>query len=428
MWEFFLTRLAGCLLESCSQEWKTIARIILFFISMGSLLSRVKPLKQSPCLQKYPNLVVFMGNHCSPALWIPPRQVLMLFVTQAEVLWDDWIRTACQARCRWAHSATSPSCMARGKGSQGPISPPCRDTHYVEALCSRPLSQEGEWGLCHENCIEVKEGWRLGFSQDVPEGLGHFPLLRISIPGTTTAVNHDGKASKCAKDEAHQKTAKSPQEDAVLSGSSMVRISAITIAMWEAKELHSWEINICSLQTNKKINESTKLEYIRRSEVSAVGLRWIRRQTTWTRFLEEGLSSEWPGRGCFPALCLDFSSCEMGPVVVIWCKIYCWKILYKIFIILFYYFHYYYFLPPKHTLWYFFQISLAIKKTSCSLIVGLCESSSWQLFSRMIQSTGVFLRNVVFLLINFLLKYSSRQQCYVFPYIIILQPEWPLIS
>lgn len=59
----------------------------------------------------------------------------------------------------------------------------------------------------------------------------------------------------------------------------------------------------------------------------------------------------------------------------------------------------------------FFQISLAIKKIrSCSLSVGLYESISWQLFFSVIQSTRVFLRNVVFLLINFLLKDSSWQQ------------------
>lgn len=97
----------------------------------------------------------------------------------------------------------------------------------------------------------MKESRRAVFSQDIPGGLGRFPL-HISIPGTTAAVNYEGKASRCAKDEANQKTGKSPREDAILSGSSMVGLSAITIAMWEAKERHSREINICSLQTRKK--------------------------------------------------------------------------------------------------------------------------------------------------------------------------------
>lgn len=193
-----------------------------------------------------------MENHCSPALWVPPQQALMLLITRTEVLWDDWIQTAWQAWYRWAHSATPLSCTARGKGLQGSISPPCRDTYHVEALCSRPLSQEGEWNFCHEHCIEVKESQKADFSQDMPEGLGYFSLLHISIPGTNTAVNCGGKASKCAKDEANQKTRKSPQEEAMVSGSSMVGLSAITIAMQETKEFHSWEINICSLQTKKK--------------------------------------------------------------------------------------------------------------------------------------------------------------------------------
>jgi len=72
MWEFFLTKSAGCLLESYSQKCKAVTHVILFFIAMGSLPSRVKPLKQGPCLQKYPDLVVFMENHYSPALWVPP--------------------------------------------------------------------------------------------------------------------------------------------------------------------------------------------------------------------------------------------------------------------------------------------------------------------------------------------------------------------
>lgn len=69
MWEIFLTKLAGCLLESYSQKCKVITYVILFFVAMGPLLTRVKPPKQSPCLQKYASLVVFMENHSLPLLY-----------------------------------------------------------------------------------------------------------------------------------------------------------------------------------------------------------------------------------------------------------------------------------------------------------------------------------------------------------------------
>lgn len=41
----------------------------------------------------------------------------------------------------------------------------------------------------HEHCTELRDNWRAGFAQAVPEGLGHFSLLHISIPGTATANN-----------------------------------------------------------------------------------------------------------------------------------------------------------------------------------------------------------------------------------------------
>lgn len=88
MWEFFFTKLAGCLLQSYSGECQDIFYVILFFIALGSLLSRVRPPEQVHCLQKYPSLVVSVENY-SPVPWVPPRQVLILFIARAEVLWDD---------------------------------------------------------------------------------------------------------------------------------------------------------------------------------------------------------------------------------------------------------------------------------------------------------------------------------------------------
>lgn len=209
MWEFFPTKLAGCLLESCSQKCKAIIHVTWLSIAMGSLLSRVKPQKQGPCLQNYPNFVVFVENHCSPVLWVPMHQALMLIVTRAEVLRGDWRPTACQAWYWWADIATSPFCMARGKGLHLPTM--LRHPHVGS------LSQEGEWDFWHPHCVQVKQGWRAGFFQDVPEGLGHFPLLHISVPGAASALNCHGKANKRAKSEANQKTRKSSREDAAAS-------------------------------------------------------------------------------------------------------------------------------------------------------------------------------------------------------------------
>lgn len=85
MWEPFLTNLAGCQWENYSQKCEAMTHVVLFFIAMGSLPSRVK---HGPCLKKYPSLVVFMENHGSPALWVPPQQALMLLIPRAEVLCD----------------------------------------------------------------------------------------------------------------------------------------------------------------------------------------------------------------------------------------------------------------------------------------------------------------------------------------------------
>lgn len=213
---------------------------------------------------------------------------------------------------------------SRGKGWQCSISPPCRNTHQEGSP-----SQEGEQNLCHEHCSEVRDNGRADFAQAVSEGFGHFSLLHISIPGTTTANNCGGKASECAKDEANQKIEKSPWEDGMFSGSSMAGSSAITIAMWEAKKLHSWEINIASFQTNNnninKINENIKLEYIWTSRFSAVSLSSLgfRRPELHFWSLHER------GTGWFPALCLNFSSCEMESVMQISYKIYWWKVWHK---------------------------------------------------------------------------------------------------
>jgi len=52
----------------------------------------------------------------------------------------------------------------------------------------------------------------------------------------------------------------------VLSGNSMVGLSAITIAMWEEKKLHLGNKHLLtSNNNNKKINENTKLEGTQRS-------------------------------------------------------------------------------------------------------------------------------------------------------------------
>lgn len=50
----------------------------------------------------------------------------------------------------------------------------------------------------------------------------------------------------------YQKTGQSPLGDMMLSDSIMMGLADITTAMTEAKEHHFWEINICSLQTNKR--------------------------------------------------------------------------------------------------------------------------------------------------------------------------------
>lgn len=148
MWEFFLTKLVGCLLESCSQKCKAVIHVTLFFIAMGSLLSKVKPQKQGLCLQNYPSLMVFMEDHCSFLLWVPMQQALMLIITRAAVLRGAWRPAACQAWYRWANVATSLFYMARGKGLHLPTM--LRHAHVGS------LSQEEEWDFCHPQCVEVK--------------------------------------------------------------------------------------------------------------------------------------------------------------------------------------------------------------------------------------------------------------------------------
>lgn len=171
---------------------------------------------------------------------------------RAEVLWDGSVWTGCQAGCQWEHSAAAPSCTPEGRAASVP------SPHHAEIPFTFPgrRTKPLPWAF-----TDVRDNWRAGFAQAVPERLGHFSLLHISIPGTATANNCDGKASKCAKDEANQKIEKSPWEDAMLSSGSMVGLSAITTAMGEAKELHSWEINISSLQRNKKTKSMKTLNW-----------------------------------------------------------------------------------------------------------------------------------------------------------------------
>lgn len=57
----------GKLFSKCND----ITNVLLFFIDLGSQQTRVKSLKQCLCLQKYPDLLVLMENHCFPALWVP---------------------------------------------------------------------------------------------------------------------------------------------------------------------------------------------------------------------------------------------------------------------------------------------------------------------------------------------------------------------
>lgn len=112
------------------------------------------------------------------------------------------------------------------------------DTQHAE---TSPSYQAGELDLCHEPCIEVHDGWRTIFSQDITEGFCNSLLPHIFIQENPTVVNHGCKARKCVK----------PWEITVLADSSTLRFSAITIPVWEAIKLHSWKINICSRQTKR---------------------------------------------------------------------------------------------------------------------------------------------------------------------------------
>lgn len=304
MWEFFFTKPAGCLLQSYSGECKAIIHVILFFMALGSLLSRARPLEQVHCWAETLKPGGVHGELIPCSLQSTAGPGAAHHKGRGFVRWLSMNRLP--GRISMRSECYSSILHSRGKGWQCSISPPRRNTHQAGSL-----SQEGEQNLCHGHCIEVRDKGRADFTQDTPEGLGHLPLLHTSIPGTTTADNCDGKASKCAKDEANQKIGKSPWEDSMLSGSSMVGLSAITIAMWEAKELHSWEINISSLQTNKKkINENIKLEYIWRSAFSAVRLSSIRPQKTWAPFLAEPLVSEWERNTLF--------SCSVHQFLILW--------------------------------------------------------------------------------------------------------------
>lgn len=206
----------------------------------------------------------------------------------------------------------------------------------------------------------------------------------------------------------YEKTGKSLQEDVMLSDS--ITISPITIAMSDAKVHHFWEINIGSLRTKKNNLKSIKtlIWSIYRDKKSQL-LGWA------------ALGSRRPGLSFWQSLWslsdleqVGFLCCASIAPPVKWDQWYWFdvrstgeKSYIKTSTIIFSP-H-----PPKHKLWCFFSTILSNKYNSTLLTEcrsGLYESISWQLFFRVIQSTGVFLRNVVFLLINFLLKDSSRQQ------------------
>lgn len=320
MWEFFFTKPAGCLLQSYSGECKAIIHVILFFMALGSLLSRARPSEQVHCWAETLKPGGVHGELIPCSLQSTAGPGAAHHKGRGFVRWLSMNRLP--GRISMRSECYSSILHSRGKGWQCSISPPRRNTHQAGSLF-----QEGEQNLCHGHCIEVRDKGRADFTQDKPEGLGHSPLLHTSIPGTTTADNSDGKASKCAKDEANQKIEKSPWEDSMLSGSSMVGLSAIAIAMWEAKELHSWEINISSLQTNKKKSMKTLNWNIygdQHSQLSGWAQLGLRRPEL--HFWQSHWSLSERGTRCFPALCINFLSCEMGPVIQISYKIYWWKI------------------------------------------------------------------------------------------------------
>lgn len=116
----------------------------------------------------------------------------------------------------------------------------------------------------------------------------------------------------------------------------------------------------------------------------------------------------------------------MGPVVLMWCKPYWWKIRYENW--------YYYQSSPKLKPWCSFQLSLAIKKMwSCLLSVALYGSISWQLVFRVTSSTRISWRmwfSFSFISCIRTLHISSKR--HVFPYTIrshrLFQTEGHFIS
>lgn len=228
----------GKLFSKCND----ITHVLLFFIDLGSQQSRVKSLKQCPCLQKCPDWLMFM-EHPSllPSSLASSVRSLMLLIITADGLCE---MTEHELPARHDTDECYISILLV-YGEEGGSGWSCRiptpyhaDTHHSE---ESPPSQAGELDLCHEHCIEVEDGWRTIFSQDITEGLCNSLIPHICIQGKTTVVNHDCKARKRVK----------PWEDTVLVDSSVLRFSAITIPMWEAIKLHSWKINICSRQTKR---------------------------------------------------------------------------------------------------------------------------------------------------------------------------------
>lgn len=87
---------------------------------------------------------------------------------------------------------------------------------------------------------------------------------------------------------------------------------------------------LTSKKQKTKINENIELEYVWRSEFSAVRLSSLlgfRRPEL--HFWQSHWSLSEKGTGCFPALFLIFSSCEIEPLIWISYKIYWWKIWHK---------------------------------------------------------------------------------------------------